>query len=162
MDTLRLGLKFFVNKIKNFIQENMPNGNSDFVTDTILNWEIPFVLVCKKICRQKALSSYFKTKDCYIEPVEKIVGYDYKTGKPDCLQIYSNTFNIKQLKVLVLQGCTRKHDCAYTAATQVIWICLIISIKVSFLEIMNFSVLFFLQFKLYFVTTILKFPIHRK
>ena len=37
MDTLRLGLKYFVNKIKNFIQENEPNGNSDFVTDTILN-----------------------------------------------------------------------------------------------------------------------------
>ena len=37
MDTLRLDLKIFVNKIKNFIQENMPNGNTDFVTYTILN-----------------------------------------------------------------------------------------------------------------------------
>ena len=37
MDTLRFDLKIFVNKIKNFIQENMPNGNIDFVTDTILN-----------------------------------------------------------------------------------------------------------------------------
>ena len=37
MGTLMLDLKLFVNKIKNFIQENMPNGNTDFVTDTILN-----------------------------------------------------------------------------------------------------------------------------
>ena len=94
MNTLRLDLKIFVNKIKNFIQENMANGNIDFVTDTILNSESPFVLACKKICREKTLSSYFKTKDCYIEPVEKIVGYYYKTAKLKCLQIYSNTFNI--------------------------------------------------------------------
>ena len=33
MDTLRPDLKLFVNKIKNFIQKNMPNGNIDFVTD---------------------------------------------------------------------------------------------------------------------------------
>ena len=39
--------------------------------------------------------AYFKTKDCYFEPVEKVFGYDYKTGKPNCLQIFSNTFNIK-------------------------------------------------------------------
>ena len=71
----------------------MPNGNIDFLTDTILNWESPFSLACKKICREKALSRYFKTKDCYIKPVEKTFGYDYKTDKPDCLQVdlYSNT-----------------------------------------------------------------------
>ena len=121
------------NKIKNFIEENIPNRNTDFVTDTILNWESPFALACKKICREKALSSYFKKKDCYIEPVEKIVSYDYKTGKPNCLQIYSNTFDIKQLKVLLQQWwCTRKHHCVYTATTQMISVCLIISIKVSF------------------------------
>ena len=68
---------------------------------TILNWESPFVVACKKICREKVLSNYFKIGDCYTEPVEKIAGYDYKTGKPDCLQIHSNTFNIKQLKVLL-------------------------------------------------------------
>ena len=129
MDTLRFDLKIFVNKIKNFIQENMPNGNIDFVTDTILNWESPFVLACKKICREKAFSSYFKTKDCYIEHAEKIVGYDYKTGKPDCPQIYSNTFDGKQLKVLLQQVCTRKQDCVCTASIQMISICLIISIR---------------------------------
>ena len=113
MDTLRPDLKLIVNKIKNFIQKNMPNGNIDFVTDTVLNRESPFVLACKKICRKKTLSSYFKTKDCYTEPVGKIVGYDYKTGNPYYLQIHSNTntFNIKQFKVLLQQGCTRKHHC---------------------------------------------------
>ena len=64
-------LNYFVNKFKNFIQESMPNGNIDFVTDTILNWESLFALACKKICREKALSSYFKTKDCYNEPLGK-------------------------------------------------------------------------------------------
>ena len=136
MDILRLDLNIFVNKIKNVTAENMLNGNIDFVTDTILNWESPFVLACKKNRREKTLSvwlsSYFKTKDCYIEPVEKIVGYDYKTGKPDCLQIYSNTFNIKQLKVLLQQACTRKHHCVYTANTHMIVICLIVLIKVIF------------------------------
>ena len=73
----------------------MPNGNIDFVTHTILNSENLFVLGCKKICRKKALSSYFKTKDWNIEPLEKIVAYDYKTGKLECLKIYSNTFNNK-------------------------------------------------------------------
>ena len=72
----------------------MPNVNIDFVTDTILNCEYPFVLACKKICKERAFSSYFKTKDCYIEPVEKIVGYDCKTGKQDCPQIYSNTLTL--------------------------------------------------------------------
>ena len=38
----------------------------------------------------------------------------------------------KQLNVLLQQGCTRKHHCVYTASTQVISICLIISRKVSF------------------------------
>ena len=118
MDTLRLDLNIFVNKTKNVTPENMLNGNIDFVIDTILNWESPFVLACKKNRREKALSvwlsSYFKTKDCYIEPVEKIVGYDYKTGKPDCLQIYSNTFNTKQLKFLLQQGCTTKSLCIYS------------------------------------------------
>ena len=84
MDLLKLHLKFFVQKIKKFIQENMANENIDFVTDTILNLESPFVLACKKHCREKAFASYFKTRDCYVERVEKIVGCNYKTGKSDC------------------------------------------------------------------------------
>ena len=62
----------------------MANENIDFVTDTILNSESPFVLAGKKNCREKAFSSYFKTRDCNIEPVEKMIGCSYKTGKPDC------------------------------------------------------------------------------
>ena len=34
------------NKFEKFIQENMPNDNDDFVTDTILNSEIPIFLAC--------------------------------------------------------------------------------------------------------------------
>ena len=46
MDILRLHLKFFVKKIKKPIQENMANENIDFVTDTVLNSDSLFVLVC--------------------------------------------------------------------------------------------------------------------
>ena len=53
MEILRLDRKIFVNKIKNSMQENMPNENIDFVTDTILNSESPFVLFCKKNCGEK-------------------------------------------------------------------------------------------------------------
>ena len=63
----------------------MANENIDFVTDTILNSESPFVLVWPvKNCRAKEFASYFKTRDCYThtEPVEKIVGCNYETGKP--------------------------------------------------------------------------------
>ena len=63
----------------------MTNENIDFITDTILNSERPFFLACKKNCREKAFFSYFKTRNCYIEPVEKIVGCNYEIGKPDCL-----------------------------------------------------------------------------
>ena len=92
----------------------MPNGNIDFVTHTILNSENPFVLGCKKICRNKALSSCFKTKDWNIEPLEKIVGYDYKTGKPECLKIYIPI--LSTIKVLLQRGCTR--NCVYAAAVK--------------------------------------------
>ena len=54
----------------------MANENIDFVTDTILNSESPFVLVWPvKNCRAKEFASYFKTRDCYThtEPVEKQV-----------------------------------------------------------------------------------------
>ena len=40
----------------------MPNKSIDFVTDTNLNSESPFVLVCKRFYRGKAFSSYFKQK----------------------------------------------------------------------------------------------------
>ena len=84
MYILRLHLKFFVKKIKKIIQKNIPNENIIFLTETILNSKSPFFLGCKKHCREKAFIRYFKTRDCYIEPVEKIVGCNYKTGKPDC------------------------------------------------------------------------------
>ena len=49
MDILRLGWKISVNKTRKSIQENISNENIDFVIDTILNSESPFVLFCKKI-----------------------------------------------------------------------------------------------------------------
>ena len=62
MDTLRLDLKVFVNKIKNFIQESMPNGKIDFVTDTILSCESPFVLACKRFAERRHFPVTLKQK----------------------------------------------------------------------------------------------------
>ena len=65
----------------------MANENivMDFVTDTILNSGSSFVLEWSvKNCREKTFATYFKTRDCYIDFVEKIVGCNYKTDKLDC------------------------------------------------------------------------------
>ena len=81
MDILRLHLKFFVKKIKKLIQENMANENADFLTYTILNSESSFVLACKKNAERRHFPVILR--DCFIEPVEKIVCCNYKIGKPD-------------------------------------------------------------------------------
>ena len=69
------------------IQENMPNGNIDLATNTILNSDSPFVLACRKpIC-----------SSLYVKPVEKIVGYDYELGKPNCVQYITILSTLKVL-----------------------------------------------------------------
>ena len=82
---MRLDLKIFVNKIKKSTQEIIPKENIDFVSDTILNseqrahsfWSV------KNLAERRYFPVILKQKT-YIEPVEKIIGYDYKSGKPDC------------------------------------------------------------------------------
>ena len=70
----------------------MASENIDFVTDTNLNsethlfWPAKKKKKKKKKCRERTFSSYFKTRVCYIEPVEKTVGCNYKTGKLDQLK----------------------------------------------------------------------------
>ena len=79
-------LKIFVDKIKRFTQENVPNANTAFVTDTILNLESAFVLVCKTFLDRRHCPVILKRKTVIgIEHAEKIVSYDYKTDKPACL-----------------------------------------------------------------------------
>ena len=110
---LRLDLKIFVNKIKKSTQEIIPKENIDFVSDTILNseqrahsfWSV------KNLAERRYFPVILKQKT-YIEPVEKIIGYDYKSGKPDCGRIYSNTFNMKSFAAAL--GYTR--NCVYATA----------------------------------------------
>ena len=65
----------------------MPNGNIDLATNTILNSDSPFVLACRKpIC-----------SSLYVKPVEKIVGYDYELGKPNCVQYITILSTLKVL-----------------------------------------------------------------
>ena len=62
MDILRLDLNIFVKEIKKSIQEDMPDGNTDFVTDTVLNSERSFVLACKKFAKRRHCSVILKEK----------------------------------------------------------------------------------------------------
>ena len=85
-DILMFDLKIFVDKIKRFTQENVPNANTAFVTDTILNLESAFVLVCKTFLDRRHCPVILKRKTVIgIEHAEEIVSYDYKTDKPACL-----------------------------------------------------------------------------
>ena len=62
MDILRLDLNIFVKEIKKSIQEDMPDGNTDFVTDTVLNSERSFVLACKKFAKKRHCPVILKEK----------------------------------------------------------------------------------------------------
>ena len=68
------------------------------------------------------------------------------TGKPDCVQIHSNNFNIKSF--VTGSECTR--NCVHASMQQHssdLGLFDNFSNR-NFLEIMNFSVIFFAQFKL--------------
>lgn len=78
MGILRLDWQFFVNKI---------HSRKYAKWNTILNSDSPFVLACRKpIC-----------SSLYVKPVEKIVGYDYEFGKPDCVQYITILSTLKVL-----------------------------------------------------------------
>ena len=75
-----------------------------------------------------------------------MVGYDYKTGKPDNQTVYKYISILSTLKVLLqLEDVLVTVYICICSSTQVISVCLIISIKEIFLGIMNFSVIFFIQ-----------------
>ena len=80
----------------------------------------------------------------------KIVSYDYKAGKPDSVKYIPI---LSTLKVLL-----QHEDLPGTVYVQQHSS----DLKVNFLEVMNFSVIFFMQFKLHFIIKILEFPIRWK
>ena len=88
IDILKLHLNFFVKKWKNHLRK-YGKWKYRFCNWHQFKFRDPFVLACKKKkkkCREKAFSSYFKTRGCHIEPVEKTVGCNYKTSKLDQLK----------------------------------------------------------------------------
>ena len=45
-----------------------------------------FSQVYKKFCWEKTLSNYFKSQNFYLEPVEKVVGFDHEKSKADSVK----------------------------------------------------------------------------
>ena len=69
-----------------------------FETNEILSSKSLFIQACKNFCGEKALSNYFKAQNFYLEPVEKVVGFDHEKGKPDSVQY---VLILSTLKVLL-------------------------------------------------------------
>ena len=87
MDILQIERRIFSEPIKTSMKKNPCTENdTSFETNEILSSESPFVQVCKKFCGEKALSNYFKAQNVYLEPVEKVVGFDHEKGKPDSVK----------------------------------------------------------------------------
>ena len=86
LDVINTDRQILVNKINKSLHKNLADVNLDFETKAILNSESPFFSACQKFCGDEALSKYFNQKDCYIEPEERVIDYDYESGKPDFVE----------------------------------------------------------------------------
>ena len=88
MDIIQIDRKIFLNAIEKYLAKNFCSQNSflDFETKEILHSESPFYQACSKFCGEKALSNYFKPQKLYLEPVEKVVGFDHEKGKADSVK----------------------------------------------------------------------------
>ena len=88
MDIIQIDRKIFLNAIQKYLAKNFCSQNSflDFETKEILHSESPFHQACSKFCGEKALSIYFKAQNLYLEPLEKVVGFDHEKGKADSVQ----------------------------------------------------------------------------
>ena len=69
----------------------------NFETKEILHSENPFIQACSKFFGEKALSNHFNVQRNYIEPVEKVVGFDYESDKPDSVQYVPILSSLKTL-----------------------------------------------------------------
>ena len=100
MDILQIERRIFSEAIKKPVKKN-PYTENDiiFETNEILSSESLFIQVCNNFCGEKALSNYFKAEaqNFYLEPVEKVVGFDHEKGKPDSVQYVSVLSTLKVL-----------------------------------------------------------------
>ena len=80
MDVIQIDSKIFSNAIKKSLAKNFCSQNYFlyFETKEILHSESPFYQACSKFCGEKALSNYFKPQKLYLEPAEKVVGFDHE------------------------------------------------------------------------------------
>ena len=99
MVIIQIDCKIFSNGIKKYLAKNFCSQNSflDFETKEILHFESPFHQACSKFCGGKTLSNYFKAQNLYLEPVEKVVGFDHEKGKGDSVQYISILSTLKAL-----------------------------------------------------------------
>ena len=99
MVIIHIDRKIFSNAIKKYLAKNFCSQNSflDFETKEILHSESPFHQACSKFCGEKALSNYFKAQNLYLEPVEKVVGFDHEKGKAYSVQYISIPSTLKAL-----------------------------------------------------------------
>ena len=78
-DILQIERRIFSEAIKRSMKKNPCTENGiSFQSNKILRSESPFVQVCKKFCGEKALSNCFKAQNFYLEPVDKVIGFDHE------------------------------------------------------------------------------------
>ena len=88
MDILGIERKLLAKAIEKLFlrNESLDSNMLNFETKEILHSESPFIQACSKFCREKALLNHFKLQRNYIEPVERVVGFDHESNKPDSVQ----------------------------------------------------------------------------
>ena len=52
----------------------------------ILNSKSPFSQSCLRFCGEKALSNFIKTKSGFVEPEERVIGYNHEAKKVESIQ----------------------------------------------------------------------------
>ena len=67
----------------------------DAETLMILNSKSPFFQCCLRFCDEKTLSNFIKTKSGFIEPEERLIGYDHETRKVDIIQFVLNLSSLR-------------------------------------------------------------------
>ena len=99
IDILRIERNVFAKATEKSLLRNESRDSSmlNFETKEILNSESPFIQACLKFCGEKVLSNHFKLQKNYIEPVERVVGFDHESDKPDSVQYVLILSSIKTL-----------------------------------------------------------------
>ena len=80
---LKLDRKIFSSMIGKSLKNKF---EIDAETLMILNSKSPFFQCCLRSCDEKTLSNFIETKSGFVEPEERLIGYDHETRKVDIIQ----------------------------------------------------------------------------